>query len=31
MKTGNLGPQDFKQLYGEDALESDYAFHKKNA
>ena len=29
MKTGNLGPQDLKQLYGEDALESDYAFHKK--
>ena len=29
MKTGNLGPQDLKQLYGEEALESDYAFHKK--
>jgi hypothetical protein len=29
MKTGNLGAQDLKQLYGEDALESDYAFHKK--
>ncbi len=29
MKTGNLSPQDLKQLYGEDALESDYAFHKK--
>lgn len=29
MKTGNLGPQDLKQLYGDDALESDYAFHKK--
>lgn len=28
-KTGNLNPQDLKQLYGEDALESDYAFHKK--
>lgn len=28
-KTGNLSPQDLKQLYGEDALESDYAFHKK--
>lgn len=29
VKTGNLGPQEVKQLYGEDALESDYAFHKK--
>lgn len=29
MKTGNLDLQDLKQLYGEDALESDYAFHKK--
>jgi hypothetical protein len=29
MKTGNLNPQDLKQLYGEEALESDYAFHKK--
>lgn len=29
MKTGNLDPQDLKQLYGEDALESDYAFHRK--
>jgi len=28
-KTGNLNPQDLKQLYGEDALESDYTFHKK--
>lgn len=28
-KTGNLSPQDLNQLYGEDALESDYAFHKK--
>lgn len=28
-KSGNLSPQDLKQLYGEDALESDYAFHKK--
>jgi hypothetical protein len=29
MKTGNLDPLDLKQLYGEDTLESDYAFHKK--
>ena len=29
MKSGNLDPQDMKQLYGGDALESDYAFHKK--
>jgi hypothetical protein len=29
IKTGNLGPQELKQLYGEDTLESDYAFHKK--
>lgn len=29
MKTGNLDPHDLKQLYGEDTLESDYAFHKK--
>jgi hypothetical protein len=29
MKTGNLRPQDLKQLYGEDALQSDYSFHKK--
>ncbi len=29
MKTGNLNPQDLKQLYGEDALESDYAFKRK--
>lgn len=28
-KTGNLSPQDLKQLYGEDALESDFAFHKR--
>lgn len=28
-KTGNLSPQELQQLYGEDALESDYAFHKK--
>jgi len=28
-KTGNLNPRDLKQLCGEDALESDYAFHKK--
>lgn len=28
-KTGNLSPQELKQLYGQDALESDYAFHKK--
>jgi hypothetical protein len=29
IKTGNLDPQDLKQLYGEDAIESDYAFHEK--
>lgn len=29
MRCGSLSPQDFKQLYGEDTLESDYAFHKK--
>jgi hypothetical protein len=29
MKAGNLGPQDLKGLYGEDTVESDYAFHKK--
>jgi hypothetical protein len=29
MRTGNLDPKDLKQLYGGDALESDYAFHKK--
>jgi len=29
IKTGNLDPHDLKQLYGEDTLESDYAFHKK--
>jgi len=29
IKAGNLDPQDLKQLYGEDTLESDYAFHKK--
>jgi len=28
-KTGNPNPQELKQLYGEDALESDYAFKKK--
>lgn len=28
-KTGNLNRQELKQLYGDDALESDYAFHKK--
>jgi len=29
MKTSKLSEQDLKQLFGEDALESDYAFHKK--
>jgi hypothetical protein len=29
MKVGNVDPQALKQLYGEDALGSDYAFHKK--
>lgn len=29
MKSGNVDPADFKQLYGQDALESDYAFHEK--
>jgi hypothetical protein len=29
MKTGNLDPQDLKQVYGEDTLESDYTFHKR--
>jgi hypothetical protein len=29
MKTGNLDPQNFQQLYGEGTLESDYAFHKR--
>ena len=28
-KTGNLGQQELKQLYGDDALESDYAFLKE--
>jgi len=28
MKTGNLDPQGFRQLYGEDAFESDYSFHR---
>jgi hypothetical protein len=28
MKTGKLDPQGFKQLYGDEAFESDYAFHK---
>lgn len=28
MKTGKLDPQGFRQLYGEDAFESDYSFHR---
>ncbi len=29
LKTGNLDQQSFKRLYGEEAFESDYAFHEK--
>jgi len=28
MKTGRLDPQNFRQLYGDAAFESDYGFHK---
>jgi hypothetical protein len=28
MKTANLDPQDFRQLYGDAAFESEYGFHK---
>src|ERR1700683_253106 len=28
MKAANLDPQDFRQLYGDAAFESDYGFHK---
>jgi len=28
MKTAKLDPQDFRQLYGDAAFESDYGFHK---
>jgi hypothetical protein len=28
MKTANLDPEEFRQIYGDAALESDYAFHK---
>jgi hypothetical protein len=29
MKTAKLDPQGFRQLYGDEALESDYAFYQK--
>jgi hypothetical protein len=29
MKTAQLDPQGFRQLYGDDAFESDYAFHQR--
>jgi hypothetical protein len=29
MKTGKLDPQALRQLYGDEAFESDYAFHQK--
>jgi hypothetical protein len=29
MKTAKLDPQGFRQLYGDKAVESDYAFHQK--
>jgi hypothetical protein len=29
IKMGKLNPQEFSQLYGDESLESDYAFHKK--
>lgn len=29
MKTSKLDPQSFRQLYGDDAFESDYGFHRK--
>jgi hypothetical protein len=29
MKTGKLDQQGFRQLYGEEAFESDYAFHER--
>lgn len=29
IKMGKLDPQDFRQLYGDEAFESDFAFHQK--
>jgi hypothetical protein len=29
METAKLDPQGFRQLYGEEAFESDYSFHRK--
>jgi hypothetical protein len=29
IRMGKLNPQEFRQLYGDESLESDYAFHRK--